>query len=302
MKLLGHTLGTPHLSVEEALRLFADIGLDGAEIIWQDGYRSGIPESDDASARRVRQVATDLGLEIACLTPYLAEINNIDTTVRRKDVERFRHCLDVAAELGSGLVRVYAGTYHPERDVGVRNQKWELLVESLADLAATAAARHVVLCVENHFGTMTVSARETRQLVEQVRSDHVAILYDQANLTFTHAEDYPEAIALQQPWIRHVHAKDLVFTAPDRPFTSRAVHTVQGAERSVRSRVVGEGILDWFAIFDQLRRTGYDGPVSIEYEARWHPQDLPPPEIGFRRSAQAIREMLDAAPRTPAIE
>jgi sugar phosphate isomerase/epimerase len=66
--------------------------------------------------------------------------------------------------------------------------------------------------------------------------------------------------------------------------------------------VVGEGILDWSAILGQLRRTGYAGPISIEYEARWHPQDLPPPEIGFRRSARTIREMLSATTPTPATE
>src|SRR5665647_3867313 len=39
---LGHTLGTPDLSLDEALRLFREAGLDGAEIIWQDGYRAAI--------------------------------------------------------------------------------------------------------------------------------------------------------------------------------------------------------------------------------------------------------------------
>jgi sugar phosphate isomerase/epimerase len=47
-----------------------------------------------------------------------------------------------------------------------------------------------------------------------------------ANLTFTHCEDFGEAIRLQAPWIRHVHVKDLVFTDPSRPGSAAAVATV----------------------------------------------------------------------------
>ena len=39
----GHTMGTPEYTVEEAMELFAGIGLDGIEIVVQDDYRCGIP-------------------------------------------------------------------------------------------------------------------------------------------------------------------------------------------------------------------------------------------------------------------
>ena len=42
-QIAGHTMGTPEYTVLEALRLFHDIGLDGAEIVVQDDYRCGIP-------------------------------------------------------------------------------------------------------------------------------------------------------------------------------------------------------------------------------------------------------------------
>ena len=43
--LLGHTLGTPGLTPFAALDLFAESGLDGGELIWQDGYHGGIPKA-----------------------------------------------------------------------------------------------------------------------------------------------------------------------------------------------------------------------------------------------------------------
>ena len=42
-QIAGHTMGTPEYTVLEAVALFHDIGLDGAEIVVQDDYRSGIP-------------------------------------------------------------------------------------------------------------------------------------------------------------------------------------------------------------------------------------------------------------------
>ena len=45
-----------------------------------------------------------------------------------------------------------------------------------------------MLCVENHFGTMTQTAADTARLVREVDYPAVRVLYDQANLTFTHDE------------------------------------------------------------------------------------------------------------------
>ena len=42
MKIAGHTMGTPEYTVNEAIELFHRIGADGAEIVVQDGYCSGI--------------------------------------------------------------------------------------------------------------------------------------------------------------------------------------------------------------------------------------------------------------------
>jgi sugar phosphate isomerase/epimerase len=60
----------------------------------------------------------------------------------------------------------------------------------------------------------------------------------------------------------------------------------------VRSRVVGEGVLDWFSILKKLTDSGYDGYLSLEYEYRWHPDDLPPPEEGFKISAETLKRFI----------
>jgi len=292
MKLSGHTLGTPNLSVEQSLRLFQAADMDAAEIIWQNDYSAAIPETaSESDIAQVQRLAQELRLRIACLTPYITGINSLDDHERECALERFLRCIRTAEQLNCHRVRVYAGSYL-EGEENIRVAKWARLVESLKQLGPIAHQAGVILCVENHFNTMTMTAADTAALMQAVDSPGVGILYDQANLTFTHSEPFHAAIDLQKLWIRHVHVKDLIFTDPNKKFSASVIAKVKPEERTVRSRVIGEGILDWLGILGGLKSIGYNDYLSFEYEYRWHPQDLPEPAVGFRKSAQVVRKML----------
>lgn len=291
--LLGHTMGTPGFTISKALDLFAASGLDGVEIIWQNDYTAAIPEYDTGQiAARVKREALQRGLRIGCLTPYITELNHLDEGVRQHGIERFRACIRTAAQLDCPRIRVYGGALlDPDVDANVP-RKWSRLVDALGGLGGYAVEHGVILCVENHFGTMAASAEDTARLVAEVDSPGVGILYDQANLTFTHREDFEQAIRVQGPWIKHVHVKDLVFIHPDRVLTTGAVTHIDKANRVHRSRMIGDGILDWPGIVERLRSIGYDGSYSLEYEYRWNPEDLPEPAIGFPESGRRLRALF----------
>ncbi len=289
MRIAGHTLGTPEQTVPEALALFREAGLDAAEVIYQEGYRSGIATGKRA-AEEARQASDGEGIPIIGLTPYTTAINSLDQAEWSGAVDEFRGAIETAAVVGASRMRVYAGSWHPgDQD---HDAHWGRLVDALQTLAPTAAEAGVVLCVENHFGTMTQTAADTAKLIRAVGAPSVRVLYDQANLTYTHDEDWPEALRVQGDLIGHVHVKDLVFTDPDAPFRASETARVKQEERAVRSRVVGDGILPWADILPALKELGYDDVLSLEYEYRWHPQDLEPPAEGFRRSGQALRRIL----------
>ena len=123
----------------------------------------------------------------------------------------------------------------------------------------------------------------------------MGILYDQANIAFFPAEEYPEAIALQKGKIFFVHCKDLVYRGgtPQKP-TFKNVSHIDESERTVSSRIPGDGILDWPGILKGLKAAGYDGWISLEYERRWQKVDLPDASIGMPRGAAHIRGILRA--------
>ncbi|QLH20584.1 MULTISPECIES: sugar phosphate isomerase/epimerase [Streptomyces] len=299
MRIIGHTLGTPEQTLPEALELFASAGLEGAEVIYQNDYRSGLPVGDDAAAAEAARVADDLGVPVVGLAPYTTGLNHEDPAQRRAALDELRATVDCAHRVGATRIRVYAGSWGADRTDHAGH--WERLRASLSELAPLAADAGVRLCVENHFGTMTQSAKETARLIREVDSPAVRVLYDQANLTFTHDEAWPEALREQGDLIGHVHVKDLVFTDPDAPFVASETARVKADERAVRSRVVGDGIVPWSDILRAVKQHGYDDVLSLEYEYRWHPQDLPAPAEGFARAARVLRSLLDeAAGLTPA--
>lgn len=305
MKIAGHTMGTPEYALDEAVRLFATLGIEGIEIIAQEGYACGIsPAAGPAEVAALRRVLDESGLAPVSLIAYTNGINALEPAERRAAMGELRRVIEVASELGAPYIRVYAGALPPGSDQHAA--RWAALVAALQDLGRVAAPAGVTLTVENHFNTMTPSARLTALLIDEVDHPNVRILYDQANLTFQGDEEYAEAIRLQAGKIALVHVKDFVFKEEGAGFSASSVFVVSENERKVRSRVVGEGIVPWSDIVQQLAVTGYDGWLSLEYERRWHPNDLPSADVGMRRGADYLRRLLGklrpaASVRPPAL-
>jgi L-ribulose-5-phosphate 3-epimerase len=291
MRIAGHTMGTPEYSVPEAIDLFARLEMEGIEAICHDEYRSAIRTDVSAAVlRELRQRADGQGLQFAAITPYATDLNSHDLQVAAAQVDLLLRAIEIAHALGAGCIRDYPG-----RETGGPGRAGRLrrLVEAVRKPAEAATKAGVRLGLENHFNTLGDSARATVEAVRAVSHSSVGIVYDQANLTMLGAEDYREAISLQAPYLLHVHVKDL--SLKDRPpeMTSSAVEALPPEAKPSISRVVGEGILPWRKIIAELRRTGYDGWLSIEYERRWYPDVLPPAEIDMKAGADLVRRILN---------
>ncbi|MBQ6207629.1 MAG: sugar phosphate isomerase/epimerase [Oscillospiraceae bacterium] len=284
-------MGTPEYTVLEALQLFHDIGLDGAEIVVQDGYKSGIPVNcSQEELKEVKAKADALGLRIIALTPYNSRFNDLDPAVQAAEEADIVRCIGYAEYLGASYIRIYGGNY-AATDTDPDGKKRKNLVESMRRLGDEAQKRNVKLVIENHFNTMTVSAQQSIELSREINHPAVGILYDQANLTFTGKEDYRTAINLQQEKVYHMHVKDLRFKSGNHDFVSSDVSHPKEEERNVVTKIVGEGELDWPGILKMVKERGYDGWLSLEYERRWHPDDIPDASIGMKKSADYLRAL-----------
>lgn len=295
MKTALHTMGTPRLSVREAAELAARVGFDGIEIIWDDDYYSALRKDEtESELSTFLDLLESLRLQVACLTPYMTGINSPDVEERDRAIADFERCINVAARLRAGFIRVYGGGLFPNEETELKRKKETLLLESLAYLGDVAAQAGVTLAVETHFNTMTDTASETSRIVRNVDHPAVQVLYDQPNLDFYGAEEYGDALSLLQGLIAYVHVKDFVFKeGVDGTFVSSHVANIDKSDRKIMSRVPGEGVVAWPEIMAGLQAQAYDGWLSFEYERRWYPEDLPEPEPGFSAGLRYISSLLE---------
>ena len=291
MKIAGHTMGTPEYTVTEAIKLFHDMGIDGAEIVVQDGYCSGISAAcTKEELDAVRKAAEENGIEISALTPYNSFFNDLNDELRQKEIDGICKVIDACRYLGAHYIRIYGGNLQAG-DTDHLPERRARLVEAMRFLGEKAAEKDVTLVIENHFNTMCVSARESADMIREINHPNVRILYDQANLSFTGKEDYQEAIAVQQQYVAYMHVKDLVFKE-GVAFSSDEVSHPDESKRNVYTRIVGEGVVPWPEILKSVKEHGYDGWLSMEYERRWHPDDIPDASIGMKKGADYLKKLL----------
>jgi sugar phosphate isomerase/epimerase len=272
LRLAGNTIATPELNALEALQFFRELGLDGVDFLCDDA--SGVSIEMDGSARRELRTAIDeSGFEAGCLRQYMRELHVADAALRQAHLDGLKRHIDLAVDLGYGAVRLFAGRSVPEIDW---EPHWRRLVEGITEAGIHAASAGVVISIENHHGTMTDSAARTMRAVREAGLSSIGVGYDQANLTGLGQEPWTVALPLQAEHIVAVDVKDIDFGGPNR---------------GKRCRPLGEGIVPWPEIVPALLATGYSGLLSIEYERKWHPEDLPEARIGLPREIAYLRSL-----------
>ncbi len=89
----------------------------------------------------------------------------------------------------------------------------------------------------------------------------ISILWDAHHTWRKGGEDPLETWAAIQPLVKHVHFKDSIGKPSARhPFTYTDL---------------GQGEFALGPLLDQLRADGFRGPVSLEWERKWHPYLAP---------------------------
>lgn len=263
-------MGTPKMDAFQAMQFFAELGHDGIEFrCAADGQVN--PDAYDPNwGQSVLRMAQELGIEIACLTPYYK--NYVDPGCRAAEVAGMQKVIDIAADLHCTRVRSYGGIM--PTDSFPFETTWERTVLGIQEVADYAAARGVEIVVETHIGSLTLTAAQTVKMVQDVARSNVGILFDYAWVHYAGEETAVEAVRLCGPHIRHCHVKDWTYEAGDRD--------------KRLSALMGRGHVDWPQALAALGRVGYSGYLSDEYEKYWH-DHLPEPQVGMKHNLEYVR-------------
>lgn len=226
----------------------ADLAVFGRVRRWgYDHVEVCIEDPGVLTASAVRAAADLEGLSVLVCGAFgpTRDVSHETRQGRQAGVDYLRHCVDVAAEVGSPLVSgpMYAATGQarllaPDE----RRAQWDRAVGSLATVAEHAAAARVSLAIEplNRFETDLVNTVEQGvALCTDVGMDNVGLMLDTFHMNIEE-KSLPDAIRAAGPRILNVQASENDRGTP------------------------GSGHTDWPGVLQALREVGYTGGIVVE--------------------------------------
>ena len=168
---------------------------------------------------------------------------------------------------------------------------WRRFGDGLGELAARCGRLGVQVCFHPHAGTYVESPAEVDALLA-VTPEAVGLCLDTGHVAYGGGD--PVAVCRRYAGrVRHVHTKDV---RPDLLARVRA----EGIDYSTAVGLgifapLGEGMVDFPALVDVLRRSGYDGWYVLEQDVRLGPPwPLQEPLANAQRSVAYLRQLLAA--------
>ncbi len=237
------------------------LGAEGLELY--DGF---LPSTSPEYLAGLREALARTGQEVGmlCFSPDFA---HPDPAERRRQVERQKEAIDLAASLGAGFCRTLSGQRHPGTPLRYGVQ-W--VVEAIQSCLEHAAERGVVLAMENHYKDGYWRWAEFAQkrevfldIVGQIDSPWFGVQFDPSNAIVS--GDDPIALLEEvKDRVVTVHASDRKLAPGARPEDLRRAEGVQGYSSLLEHGEVGRGLNDYDEVFRILASAGFGGWISIE--------------------------------------
>lgn len=217
------------MSLQDFIRTCAEMGLDGVELT---SYY--FPATDRATLNDIKRYCFLQGMHISG-TAVGNNFAQADAAKRREHVELTKQWIDNAVVLGAPCIRVFAGSVPEGR---TEEEAFGSVVDCLREVVEYASQRGVVVALENH-GGITTTAEQVLRLCKAAQHTWFGLNLDTGN--FPH-DPYPQFEQVA-PLAVNVHAK---------------THYRNGQNKLVE--------VDYEQVFKILKKAGYKGYISIEYE------------------------------------
>ena len=245
MKRAFSTLCCLSYNIEEIFQLAVDACMDGVELRLDMEKIRAWHKNDEVYA--LIQTWPSQGLVVTDVAASISVLRYDETVI-----EDAKLCVDVAAGIGAGAVRVFAGA-HRKRFSEVVQNDWDGMSRCLRDICDYAAEKQIEIWLETHSDLSTAAA--TRQMIDLVGAPNLKILWDVMH-SIEFKESLEESLTALEGRLAHVHWKD------GRPLEDEDlceyVHTD-----------LGKGEMPLKELLRLLRKVGYNGYFSLEWESPW---------------------------------
>lgn len=261
----GYHTETPP-TMEQCIQKASDHGFDAVELLEVQMHRK-----DKAYLRTLKREAHSRGLSLCGLSTHQHFLSP-DAEDRKKNIEITRNSINLAYELGIPTMRINTGRWRTSADFNelMKNRGIEptlkgyteedgfpWVIDSIRECVKTAEECGVVLGLENHWGLGRTAAGVLR-IIKAIHSPWLRATLD----TGCFLENVYEQIEQLAPEAELVQAKTY--------FGGGTWYTLN---------------LDYYKIAEILRKSGYKGFISLEYEGHEDPEKAIPKSLALLRDA-----------------
>lgn len=163
---------------------------------------------------------------------------------RFQRIQEIQRAIDYAEMLGVSDVNTHIGFIPEDPNCTAYRE----MVAAVKFICQYAAAKNIHFCLETGQETPIAMLR----LILDTGAENIGVNFDPANLLMYGKANPVDALDILGKYIRGVHGKDGDY--PTTPFEL-------GEEKAI-----GQGRVDFERFIPALKKTGYDGPVTIERE------------------------------------
>jgi sugar phosphate isomerase/epimerase len=180
----------------------------------------------------------------------------------QKEVAQLKECVDTAALLGAKLMRHDIARQLNEKCKSYRDVI-RIAAPAIREVTEYAAIKGIRTCTENH-GFLMQDAQRVEELILAVDHVNYGWLVDMGNFACVD-QDCAWAVGIAAPYAFHVHAKDFLIKSGAEMdpgmgwFRSRSGNYLRGT-------VAGHGAIPIVQCRSILKKAGYDGFLSLEFE------------------------------------
>lgn len=257
--------------VETQLEVLNDLGIGWLEL--RKAWGTNVLELDDSQVANLRDACSRHSIKVSCIGSPVGK-SAIDEPIETvlADLSRI---LDIAETLSTGLVRVFS--FYPPKGASQSDYVGRS-ISRLTQMADMAAARGILLLLENEGGLVGDTPERCLALLEGVDRPGLSFVWDTGN--FPHSG---VSHAFDRGW----------------PLLGSRVACVQVKDALVGDQtitVAGDGDGQIPELLVALRESGYGGFLALEPHLKVAGQrgGFSGPD-GMRRAAEALRGLMTAA-------
>ena len=293
----------PELSLEEVLKLAADIVYDCVEVMcWplskaERRYAGithiDIAKLDDSLVDEVHGLVESTGVAISALG-YYPNCLSPDAAEAETAVTHLKKLLGAAKTLGVANVNTFIGRDYTKSI----EANWPLMLDTWRQILEQADALGLKIGIENcpmlfsedewpGGKNIATTPKIWRRLFEDLGSRNLGLNYDPSHMVWQQM-DYLKPMREFSSRIFHAHAKDVRLDRDKLDEVGIMAHPLEYHT----PKLPGLGEVNWGKFFSTLLDSGYEGAVCVEVEDRAYEGSLEARKDSLRQSFRYLKNFV----------